>query len=147
MNRFDREVKLFSRFPKYGWIFPCSQCDQPVFKEYYSRFICKQCKIKNCTGWSLPKKKCSKLRSKWPYGQNGGIRLKWPYRLYGLKSREYYFAQDSITFYPAWIVFFQWAKAMGGGMVVGFGTVVGPQPWPTEIEIRKASKYFCLKMF
>ena len=47
MNRFDKEVKLFSRFPKHGWIFPCSQCEQPVFKEYYSRFICKQCKIKN----------------------------------------------------------------------------------------------------
>ena len=47
MNRFDKEVEFFSKFPKYGWIFPCSQCEQPVFKENYSRFICKQCKIQN----------------------------------------------------------------------------------------------------
>ena len=50
MNQHNIDYELYSKFPRYGWIFPCSRCHQPTFRECSKKFICKHCKLqtKNC---------------------------------------------------------------------------------------------------
>jgi len=38
---------MCNRFPKHGWIFPCSVCNTPEFFETNINNICKRCKNKN----------------------------------------------------------------------------------------------------
>lgn len=47
MNQRNIDSELYSRFPLYGWIFPCSQCGQPAFNESSNGFVCQQCITKN----------------------------------------------------------------------------------------------------